>query len=284
VDLAGHTGYNRMLLFARRPAPVQVSWLGYPNTTGLSTIGYRIVDDYTDPPGLTDPFCTEKLIRMPESFLCYRPDKDSPAAGELPASKSGRVTFGSFNVLPKVSGKTFALWAALLRAIPESCLIMKTRSFSDRTACNVALEMFASYGISPERIELVSYKPSFKEHLEMYNQIDVALDTFPYNGTTTTFEAIWMGIPVITLAGDTHASRVGVSILSNIGLPELIARSQDEYVAIALNLVNDLRRLQTLRDSLREMMVKSPLTDARRFTGNLENCYRSIWEKWCKSA
>ena len=226
VDLAGHTGYNRMLLFARRPAPVQVSWLGYPNTTGLPTIGYRIVDGYSDPPGLTEPFCTEKLIRMPESFLCYRPDKDSPAAGELPASKSGRVTFGSFNVLPKVSGKTFALWAALLRAIPESNLIMKTRSFFLTGPPATSRWKCLRHMVSLLRGLNWYDKPSFKEHLEMYNQIDVALDTFPYNGTTTTFEAIWMGIPVITLAGDTHASRVGASILSNIGLPELIARSR----------------------------------------------------------
>jgi predicted O-linked N-acetylglucosamine transferase (SPINDLY family) len=281
VDLAGHTGYNRMLLFARKPAPVQVSWLGYPNTTGLSTMDYRIVDSHTDPPGLTDPFYTEKLIRMPESFLCYHPDKGSPAAGDLPALKSRSVTFGSFNVFPKISSETTALWAAVLKALPDSCLIMKTRNFTDRTACKNAVEMFVAYGISPERIELVSYKPSFTDHLAMYNRIDIGLDTFPYNGTTTTCEAAWMGVPVITLAGNTHASRVGMSLLTNIGLPELISGTYEEYLATAVNLAGDLARLGSLREKLRHMMEHSPLTDAKRFTVNLEGLYRKMWERWC---
>jgi len=284
MDLAGHTGYNRMLLFARKPAPVQVSWLGYPNTTGLSIIDYRIVDGYTDPPGLTDPFYSEQLVRMPESFLCYLPDKDSPAAGGLPALKAGHITFGSFNYFPKVSQKTVTLWASILNALPDSRLVMKTRNFSDRTTCKYATDMFAAHGISPERIELISIKLSFTEHLDMYNRIDIALDTFPYNGTTTTCEALWMGVPVVTFAGKTHASRVGMSLLSNIGMPELVAGTDEEYISIVLNLGGDLERLGVLRGSLRDRMTRSVLFDARRFALDLENCYRTMWEEWCNSS
>jgi protein O-GlcNAc transferase len=282
VDLAGHTGYNRILLFARKPAPVQVSWLGYPNTTGLSAVDYRIVDAYTDPPGLTDPFYTEQLIRLPDSFLCYQPDNDSPPAGDLPALQSGHITFGSFNVFLKVSQKTVALWAAILKALPDSRLLLKTKNLSDSATCRNAREMFAAQGISPDRIDLLSHTPSFTGHLDTYNRIDIGLDTFPYNGTTTTCEALWMGVPVITLAGNTHASRVGVSLLTNIGLPGLIAETFEEYVLTAVKLAGDLKNLQSLRENLRSMMAHSLLTDTKRFVIALETCYREIWGKWCK--
>lgn len=281
VDLAGHTANNRLLLFARKPAPVQVSWIGYPNTTGLSTIDYRIVDGYTDPPGLTEPFCSEELIRMPDSFLCYLPDKDSPVVSGLPALESGYITFGSFNYFPKVSQETAAVWIEILKALPDSRLIMKTRNFADSGTYRYAMEMFVRQGIAAERIELLSMKTSFEEHLDMYNRIDIALDTFPYNGTTTTCEALWMGVPVITFSGNVHASRVGKSLLTNIGHPELVAGTFKEYVSIAVNLAADLKRLQSLREGLRDSMVHSPLTDAKRFIVNLENCYRSMWERWC---
>ncbi|MBM4146917.1 MAG: tetratricopeptide repeat protein, partial [Nitrospira sp.] len=215
IDLAGHTGYNRMLLFARKPAPIQASWLGYPNTTGLSTIDYRIVDNYTDALGLTDHFYTEKLIRLPGSFICYMPDSDSPGVSEQPFLSSGVITFGSFNYFPKLSSETIAIWTKILQAIPGSRLIMKARSFSDTTTCQYATELFRGFGVAVERIDLLSHVPSFREHLDLYNKIDIGLDTFPYNGTTTTCEALWMGVPVITLAGNTHASRVGMSLLSN---------------------------------------------------------------------
>jgi protein O-GlcNAc transferase len=282
IDLAGHTGQNRMLLFARKPAPIQVSWLGYPNTTGLSTVDYRLVDECTDPPGLTDPFYTEKLVRLPSCFLCYLPDKDSPAVGDLPALKSGHVTFGSFNYFPKVSPVTVAIWSAILQAVPCSRLIMKSRNFSDRTACRFALESFMRHGISAERVELMSIRLSFTEHLDAYNLIDIGLDSFPYNGTTTTCEAIWMGVPVIALSGNTHASRVGVSLLTNLGLQELIAETFEEYISIAVKLAGNLNSLRELRESLRDRMAHSPIADAQRFTINLETCYRTMWEQWCK--
>ena len=284
IDLAGHTANNRMLLFARKPAPVQISWLGYPNTTGLSTIDYRIVDNYTDPPGLTDPFYTEKLIRMPESFLCYLPDQDSPAVGDLPAAKAGRVTFGSFNYFPKVSPETLTLWSEILKIIPGSRLIMKAKSFSDRATCNSILDLFERKGVATDRIELLTQVSLFKDHLNLYNRVDIGLDTFPYSGTTTTCEALWMGVPVVTLAGNTHASRVGVSLMSNIGLSDLVAKTHEEYKKIAVHLAADMHMLKSFRERSRKMIADSPLSDAARFTVNLENCYRIIWEKWRVSA
>jgi protein O-GlcNAc transferase len=281
IDLAGHTANNRLLLFARKPAPAQVSWIGYPNTTGLSTIDYRIVDNYTDPRGLTDPFYTEKLVRLPDSFLSYLPDKDSPAVGRLSALESGCITFGSFNYFPKISPETAELWAKILKAVAGSRLIMKTRNFADGTTARYAMEMFIRQGVAAERIELLSMKTSFEEHLDAYNRIDIALDTFPYNGTTTTCEALWMGVPVVTFAGNVHASRVGKSLLTTIGLPELVSGTFEEYVSIAVNLAHDLKRLQALRESLRDKMSHSPLTDAKKFIVNLENCYRTMWEQWC---
>ncbi len=283
-DLAGHTAHNRMLLFARKPAPVQVSWIGYPATTGLSTMDYKIVDNYTDPPGMTERFYTEKLIRMPESFLCYLPDMDSPEVGVLPAISSGQITFGSFNNLAKVSPEVIKIWTKILKTIPSSRLIMKAKSLSDRSTRDYVMELFTRWDIEPERIDLISWQQSMREHLDVYNHIDIGLDTFPYNGTTTTCEALWMGVPVITLAGNTHASRVGVSLLSNVGIPELIAETYDEYVDIAVNLAANIKRLKTLRGSLRDMIAGSPLTDAKRFIANLENSYRSVWEKWYKSS
>jgi len=282
IDLAGHTGGNRILLFARKPAPVQVSWIGYPATTGLAAMDYKIVDAFTDPLGMTEEFYTEKLIRMPGSFLCYQPEKVSPGVGPLPALSSGHITFGSFNYFPKVSSEAAALWSAILNALPNSRLILKSRTFSDDAASEDALAIFTRHGLSADRIELLSSVPAFTEHLDMYNLIDIALDTFPYNGTTTTCEALWMGVPVITLAGKTHASRVGTSLLSNIGLPDFIAESPEEYLQIAITIANDIPRLQSVRMNIRSSMLRSAVMDAKRFTGNLEQCYRSIWERWCK--
>jgi protein O-GlcNAc transferase len=283
VDLAGHSGYNRILVFARQPAPVQVSWLGYPNTTGLSTIHYRIVDNYTDPPGMTDQFYTEKLIRMPECFLCYSPYTESPAVGELPSGTNSHTTFGSFNVLAKMTPEVIALWSQIMKRIPNSRLILKTKSLADNPTRQYIKDLFLRCGITEDRLELYSWIPTFKQHQELYNRIDIGLDTFPYNGTTTTCDAMWMGVPVVTLEGNTHVSRVGVSLLSNVGQSELIARTHDEYVEIAVNLAQDRNKLRALRSELRNMLAHSPLTDAKLFTLNLEHCYKQMWDNWCKS-
>lgn len=282
IDLAGHTGSSRILLFARKPAPVQVTWIGYPPTTGLSTIDYKIVDNYTDPPGTTERFYSEKLIRLPESFVCYLPDRESPEVGPLPALTTGHITFGSFNNFKKITQQVFELWSKILNSIPGSCLILKNEIFSDKNTCRYAIEMFAQRGIIENRIILQSVDLSPK-HLGSYNLVDIGLDTFPFNGLTTTCEAMWMGVPVITLAGTGYAARAGVSLLSNVGLTDLIAKTSDEYISTAVNLAKDLKRLHSLREHLRDMMICSPLCNAKKFTANLEMWYHKIWETWCKS-
>jgi protein O-GlcNAc transferase len=283
IDLAGHTGgVNRILLFARKPAPIQISWIGYLATTGLSTMDYRIADMYSDPIGMTEQFYTEKLIRLPESFLCYLPDRASPEVGPLRALSTGYITFGSFNNFVKVNRELIILWSRILKAVPTSRLVMKTDSFCDKTIRAYAVDRFRQRGIPAERIVLLSPDPSPK-HLESYNLIDIGLDTFPFNGGATTCEAMWMGVPVITIAGTAYHSRVGVSLLSNGGLPDLVARTSEEYISIAVSLANDLKKLQILREHLRDMMRYSPLCDAKKFTLNLETCYRTIWGKWCHS-
>jgi protein O-GlcNAc transferase len=282
VDLAGHTAYNRILIFARKPAPIQISWIGYLATTGLSTIDYKITDTYADPPGKTEQFYTEKLLRLPESFLCYLPDRVSPAVGSLPVLLKKHITFGSFNNFAKVTPDVFSLWAKILNTVEDSHLIMKWKGFSDKTTSQYAMNMFTKKNINADRITLQSWDPSPK-YLEAYNLIDIGLDTFPFNGATTTCEALWMGVPVITLSGSAYHSRSGVSLLSNVGLPELVANTADEYISIAVNLAKDLKRLGSLHEHLRNMMECSPLCNAKRFTENLEMCYRKIWETWCKS-
>jgi len=282
VDLTGHTARNRLLLFARKPAPVQVSWIGYPATTGLPTIDYKIVDQQTDPPGTTEQFYTEKLFRMPDSFVCYLPDRDSPQSGPLPVTSAGYITFSSFNFFAKVTQEVAAVWARILERLPDSRLILKDRNFHDKTTCKYAISMFKQRGISPDRIILQSWDLP-PGHLSSYNQIDIGLDTFPFNGLTTTCEALWMGVPVITLSGIAYASRAGVSVLSNIGLPELIAKTKDEYIEIAVSLSSDIEKLTLLRASLRTRMADSPVMDAKKFTADLEQCYQTIWQDWCKS-
>jgi protein O-GlcNAc transferase len=283
VDLAGHASNIRMLLFARKPAPIQVSWIGYPATTGLPTVDYKIVDYYTDPLGMTEQFYTEKLIRMPNSFLCYLPERDSPEVSPLPALSAQTITFGSFNAYAKLSPDVFTLWTSILQATPNSRLVIKTQNLSDNKLRDYVFDKFTKKGIDQHRIELLSWAPSTREHLKTYSKVDIGLDTYPYNGTTTTCEAMWMGVPVVTLAGNTHASRVGVSLLSNIGLQELVANTNQEYIDKAVNLSKDLKGLQSLRRGLRDMMKNSPVCDAIRFVGNLEMFYRKMWDTWCQS-
>jgi protein O-GlcNAc transferase len=282
VDLAGHTSNNRVLVFARKPAPIQVSWIGYLATTGLSAMDYKIVDNYTDPQGETEQFHTERLIRLPETFLCYLPDRNSPDAGSLPALSTGHITFGSFNNFSKVTPNVFTVWANILEKLPKSCLILKGKSFHDHATCQYVVSMFKQRGIAAERIILQSWTPAPK-HLESYHQVDIGLDTFPFNGGATTCEAIWMGVPVITRAGIAYAARIGVSLLSNAGLGDLIAKTDEEYVELAVRLATDMEKLQLLRASLRDKILHSPLTDQKRFALNLERQYRRMWEAWCSS-
>ena len=281
IDLSGHTARNRLLVFARKPAPVQVTYLGYCDTTGLSAMDYRLTDALADPPGTTEHLHTEQLIRLPDGAWCFRPHDQSPAVEPPPVLRSGHITFGCFNVRPKITDEMLILWARLLSQVPGSRLLLKNTGFTEPSIQQRMRNLLAKAGIAPERLELAARVPTQRRHLEHYAQVDIALDTFPYHGTTTTCEALWMGVPVITLAGHTHASRVGVSLLTHAGLPELIASSADEYVHIATRLAADIERLGTLRSSLRERLAVSRLLDAPRFARNVEHAYRQMWRTWC---
>ena len=276
VDLAGHSGYNRLRVFAKRAAPVQITYLGYPNTTGLDTMDYRIVDPFTDPKGLTDPFYTEKLIRMRRCFLCYAPPHDAPDIGPPPFVNNGYITFGSLNNLAKLNDFTLDLWSKVLMEVTDSRLLIKSKALNDCEVRDRLLARFKKRGIAPDRLEFIGFIRDQRTHLETYNLIDIALDPFPYNGTTTTFEALYMGVPVVTLAGNTHASRVGHSILSNLALEELVASSREGFIAKAINLSTDKQRLQSLRSSLRARLLNSHLTDKRGFTREIEGLLLSV--------
>lgn len=282
VDLAGHTALNRLPLFARRAAPVQVSWIGYPNTTGLQQMDYRISDAWADPPGVTDSLHTEELIRLPDSFLCYRPGADFPDVGPLPLEHNGFVTFGSFSNFKKVTPAILELWARILAAVPDSRLVFRARGLPENRFQQVIAPLFIRHGVMPERITVLGHARSVVENLKDYHRIDIALDTFPYHGTTTTCESLCMGVPVVTLAGDSHVSRVGVSLLHSMQLPGLIAETADQYCDIAVQLARNGNRLQTLRTTLRQRLMESPLTDNVTFTRHLEQLYRQLWQRWCQ--
>lgn len=283
VDLTGHTVNNRLQLFTLKPAPVQVSWLGYPGTTGLTTMDYRISDEVADPTGKTDGFHTETIVRLPDTFLCYYPPGDIPQVSVLPALAGGQVTFGSFNNLSKVSPEVLALWVKLLKRVPRSCLMLKSKYFFDEKTCERYLRFLEDEGIGRHRIRLLRFARSTPDHLACYEGMDVALDTFPYNGTTTTLDALSMGVPVVTLAGSHHAARVGASILSSIGMKELVAGTLEEYLSIAEQLAHDPQRLAGIRLTLRERLLKSPLCDATTFARRMEAAYVAMLDR-CKEA
>ena len=281
IDLAGHTAGGRMRIFARKPAPVQVTWLGYPCTTGLSSMDYRITDAHADPIGMSEQYHSETLYRLPDTFDCYGPPQDAPAVGALPALARGGITFGSFNNLAKISAEVRALWAQVLLAVPGSRLLLKTVSLADTETRQRLIDEFAKHGVGGERLILASRDATDFEHLNRYNQIDIGLDPFPYNGVTTSFDALWMGVPVVTLEGSRFISRMGLSMLTNLGMTELIARTPQDYVATAARLAGDLGRLAAIRARLRERMMNSVLSDAKRFTLNLEQAYRKMWASCC---
>lgn len=281
VDLAGHTGDNRMPVFALKPAPIQVSYIGYPNTTGLATIDYRFTDKFADPVGQSDPFYTETLVRLDPGFLCYQAPSDAPAVAPPPSERNGHVTFGSFNNISKITPETAALWARILHALPAARLVLKYHWLSDPPTREHYYKAFENHSISRERVEILGLAPTTAEHLAMYSHIDIALDPFPYNGTTTTCEALWMGVPVLTLAGHAHAGRVGVSLLSQVGLTELIAETQDQYLDKAILLAGDRDELRRLRADLRTRMAASTLCDAADLARRVESAYRTMWRRWC---
>ena len=282
VDLNGHTSDNRLMVFARKPAPVQVTWIGYPNTTGMSAMDYRITDSVADPPGETERYHAERLIRLPDVFSCFAPSDTCPDVVAPPAKENGFITFGSFNNFSKITPQMLAIWCELMNNTPDSRIILKSELFRDDRMRERVAGIFNQAGIDQARVDLLGKDVSRMTHLERYGGMDIALDSFPYNGTTTTCEALWMGVPVVTLAGSVHAGRVTASQLMSIGLKELIAHSPREYVDVACSLARDLDYLRELRFTMRDRMLSSPLMNARALTENLEQAYRNIWQEWCK--
>lgn len=278
VDLTGHTADNRLGVFAARSAPVQVSWLGYPNTTGLDSMDYYITDNACDPVGMTEHLYSEKLWRLPRVFSCYLPPVEFPAVTLSPFKANGYITFGSFNNFAKVTSEQISLWARILRRVPGSRLYLKSMALGDNSVRHHVLSRFAAEGVDAERIVMRVVTATPLEHLQEYSKVDIAFDTFPYHGTTTTCEALWMGTPVITLCGETHVSRVGVSLLQTVGCPELIARTADDYVEKAVELAFDSGRLEYLREELRGMMALSALMDWPGVTRELEEAFEGMLE------
>jgi predicted O-linked N-acetylglucosamine transferase (SPINDLY family) len=280
VDLCGHMGNNRLQVFARKPAPIQVSYLGYPATTGLSAIDYRLVDAVTDPPG--EPPChTEELVRLPKVFCCYLGPPHLNLATSPPLQRTGTVTFGSLHKLEKFNDRVLDLWCAILKDVPSARFLIGRDTLQGKTTERL-LSRFTQRGIDRSRIILRQANPFSFQHMQLYDDIDVSLDTFPWSGHTTACESMWMGVPVVTLRGPRFAGRMVASVLTSLGLPELIAETADEYRRLAVKLANDLPRLSHLRGSLRSLMVQSPLCDGPAFAKAVEDAYRGMWRRWCE--
>lgn len=277
VDLVLHMGGGRPLLFARKPAPVQACWLGYPGTSGLTTMDYRLTDPYLDPPGMFDGYYSEESIRLPHSFWCYDPLSDVPDVNRLPALENGYVTFGCLNNFCKVNEGVLRLWAGVMRAVPNSRLMLLAPDGATRQRVQ---SLLSSEGVDAKRVSFVSYQPR-ASYLATYHQIDIGLETLPANGHTTSLDAFWMGVPVPTVVGRTAIGRAGVCLLENLGLPELIAQTPEQYVQVVSDLAGDWDRLGGLRGTLRERMRRSPLMDGAQFTKDMEAAYRMMWKRWC---
>ena len=279
IDLSGHTAYNRLPMFACKPAPVQVSWLGYFATTGVAQIDYLIADPLTLPPNQEVHF-TEAIWRLPETRLCFTPPDLDVAVSALPALARGRVTFACFNNLTKLNDAVVALWARILDAVAGSRLFLKAKQLGEPSVRQSVLDRFAALGIQSERL-ILEGESSRQEYFEAYHRVDIALDPFPFTGGTTTAESLWMGVPVVTLAGELFVSRQGVGLLTNAGLPDWIALDADDYLARAVQHAADLERLAQLRRGLRQQALNSPIFDAERFSKHFEAALRGMWIRWC---
>lgn len=284
IDLTGLTGGARPGVLARKPAHLQVNYLGYPNTIGIPTVDYRFIDSITDPPGASDRLAVERLVRLDPCFLCFRPPSVAPEVNAPPMLAAGQVTFGSFNAGMKFSDACVAMWARAMHAVPGSRLFLKNFDLSMPEPREHLRGRFEKLGIARERVEMQAFTATIADHLHLYHKVDIGLDTFPYHGTTTTCEAFHMGIPVISLEGTVHAARVGSSLLHAVGLPELIARSEDEFVKIAAGLASDPQRVASIRASLRERQAKGPLGDEAAFAARFGGALRSAWRDYCAGA
>jgi protein O-GlcNAc transferase len=274
IDLTMHMAFNRLPMFAQKPAPVQVAWLAYPGGTGLSAIDYRLTDAWMDPPGEADRYYAERSVRLPDCWCCYHPLGDVPPAA---ARESGAVTFGSLNNPSKLNGPTLRLWCRVLSNVRDSRLLLLVESERQRKYIG---ETFAQAGIDPQRIEFTGHRRR-GEYLRIYDGIDICLDPLPYNGVTTTCDALWMGVPVISRAGVTAAGRAGLGILSTVQMSELVAEDDERFIAIAAELAEGYAERSELRRTLRDRMRRSPLMDGRRFAKNMETAYRRMWLEWC---
>jgi protein O-GlcNAc transferase len=280
VDLSGHTSHNRLLMFGRKPAPVTVTWLGYSGTTGLESMDYIIGDRFVAPPEAANQF-TETIWPMPDSYLCFAPPP-GPDVAPLPALGNGHVTFGSFNNVNKLSSATLALWARVLNAVPDSRLLLKGKPFEKPAVAGKILGAMRAAGADISRVDLVGFINDSGGHMGAYGRIDIGLDPFPYNGTTTTCEALFMGVPVLTVRGDRFIARVGESVLNSAGLADWVAAGDDDFVRQAAAMATDLPRLAALRAGLRAQMLASPLCDAPRCARHLELALRGMWTRWCE--
>ncbi len=282
IDVAGHTANNRLMTFARKPAPVQVTWLGYPATSGMTAMDYRITDRFTEPVGMTERLNVETLWRLPEMFCCYQPFANSPAAIDHPPFEdNGHITFGCFNNFAKVTDPVLESWGRIMAQIPDSRLLLEIAGIDITSFRTAVEERMQRLGLPLDRVTL--QLRSRANQYVLYNKIDIALDPFPCSGGTTSMDTLWMGVPFVTLAGRHFVSRMGVSFLNNIGLPELIARDRDHYVDLAVALARDKARLKALRHNLRERMAASPLMNSESFTRAMEDAYRGMWREWCAS-
>ena len=282
VNLGGHTSGNRLPVCAIKPAPVQIEYLGYPDTSGVPAMDYRITDGHADPVGAAEQWCTEKIVRLPHSFHCYRPAGSPPVPAPAPHIAKGYVTFASFNVLPKVTSQAISAWAAILRAVPGARFYMKCKQLRETNVQERIRDEFSRNGVDPTRIDMEAFVPSVRDHLDRYGRVDLALDTFPYNGTTTTCESMYMGVPVLSMRGQNHRGRVGLSLLSAMELDkEFIADDVGDYVARAIALGRSPRRLAEIRQDLRPRMERSSLRDEVGLTRDLEAVYCDSWRTWC---
>ena len=280
VECSGHTDGARLDICAARAAPVQMTFLGYPNTTGVDAVDYRLVDAHTDPPG-AEAYCAEKLLRIPECLWCFRPADDCPEPGPLPAAQSGRITFGTFNALAKFSPDAVRAWSGILERLPDASLLIKNNRVHDPEILAALHARFAAHGIDPSRVLAVPYTKSTVEHLRVYERVDIQLDTFPYNGTTTTCESLWQGVPVLAVRGSVHAAKVSESLLNAVGLGDWVAKNMDEYVSRAVELSADFPRLAALRSELRRRMATSPLRDEHGYGARFGAVLRQAWKAFC---
>jgi predicted O-linked N-acetylglucosamine transferase (SPINDLY family) len=279
VDLTLHMNGNRLLSFARRPAPVQCTFMGYPGTTGLSAMDYRLTDPYLDPPGGNDGYYSEQSVRLPETFWCFDPMGYELPISPLPVNRKGHVTFGCLSNYCKINDGVLSLWSRVLGALTDARLMLLTHPGQHRQR---VLSVLERHGIRPDRVQFAAPRPR-GAFLELFHEIDLCLDTFPYNGHSTSLDAMWMGVPTVTLAGTLAVGRAGVSQLNNVGLSDLIAASADEFVQIATALASDVNRLGKIRATLRQRMKSSPLMNAAAFAQNIEAAYREMWRRYCRS-